>query len=104
MFLYLVIYLLTNSYSVPPKYDKAVTTAREATYKQSGAEADFLNAQSSLQDKGDKFVKKHGLETPAAVLGAVVPVLIYKKIRVKEKNLVLEANKNSIQATLAFPF
>jgi hypothetical protein len=99
MFFFLLLYGLSHSYNYDPKYTNAVNNATEASYKQSGAEADFLKAKDVAQNSGNKWIRDNHLTSIAATGAAVFPVLMYKKVRVKERNIVIEGSKNSIQAT-----
>lgn len=94
MFLFLLIFITSNTYPFPSKYNTAVSTSRDAAYKQSGTEADFLKIQNAGQDNANKWIRSNGLQPVAAVGGAVVPVLLYKKVRAKEGNFILEGVKN----------
>lgn len=104
MFLFLLVYITVNTYPYDVKYNDAVKTATEASYKQSGAEADFLRVKNSATDKSNIWLRNNGLAPIASVGAAVVPVILYRKIRVKERNIIFEGYKDKVSATWTLQF
>jgi hypothetical protein len=104
MFLFFTIYLLSNTYKYDAKYNDAVTNATNAAYKQSMAEPNFLQVKNAAQDKGTRLIHNAGMDIPVTIGTAIVPVLIYKKVRVKSGNFVFEGTTTTKQITWSIQF
>lgn len=95
---------ISTAYAQRPNYTEALKTSANAALKQSGLEADFFKVKSAANTRAKKFIKYNGLETPAAVIGFMVPVLYKKRVRVKTGDFIFTGTNNGVNATWTLQF
>ena len=98
MFYYFLIYGLSHAYTYDPKYNTAVSNIDQATFKITGTESQYNQLQSAAKSKGMTIVNNTGLGPVAAVGGAVVPVILYKKATVTSGPFKFEATLQGLKA------
>ena len=104
MFALLLTILLSTPALADHDYKPAIKSATEAALIQSGLEADFFKVQTALLNKANKWVYKNGLTNVVAVGSAVVPVLLYKKVRVRTGKFIFEGRPNKVEGLFQLQF
>ncbi len=104
MFYYFLVYGFSHGYTFDPKYSSALSSINQATYKQSGTEAQYNQVQSSAKSAGMKWANDNGLAAPGAAGVAVGSVFVNKKIQFKTYNVTFEATREQLKAVWKISF